>query len=114
MLCDRIIIIDEGRKIYDGSIDEIKSRYGSKGVLCVEPNDMHGFEALDIIGHFRNKDDALTCELNEGRATLTFNKNKLTSAELLSFILHHTTASDISIGEVSIEDIVKQIYNEGV
>ena len=114
MLCNRIIIIDEGRKIYDGTINEIKTRYGSTGVLCIEPNDRKSFDALDITGHFASKDDTLACEFAEGRATLTYNKNNISSAELLNYILHHTTVNDISIGETSIEDIVKQIYNEGI
>ena len=29
-LCSRIIIIDDGKKIYDGSLEEIKSRYGAR------------------------------------------------------------------------------------
>ena len=114
MLCSRIIIIDEGRMVYDGSLEQIKTRFGRKGVLVIEPDDQKDFDALDITGRFKDRDGAITCATDEGRATVTFDKNKLSAAELLGYILSRTTLSDISIGETSIEDIVKQIYTEGI
>jgi len=34
-LCSRIIIIDEGKKIYDGSLAELKDKYGTKGTVAM-------------------------------------------------------------------------------
>jgi ABC-2 type transport system ATP-binding protein len=111
-LCSRIMIIDDGRKIYDGSLEQIKARYGNVGVLEIEPKDHDSFEKLSVAGHFPNC--AVTCAFNEGRAVINFNKNKLSVAELLNYILPNTPVNDITVGETSIEDIVKQIYSEGI
>ena len=32
-VCDRLIIIDQGKKVYDGTIAEIKNKYRTKGVF---------------------------------------------------------------------------------
>jgi ABC-2 type transport system ATP-binding protein len=109
-LCGRIMIIDEGRKIYDGSLSAIKSRYGGAGVLGIEPRNPEAFRQLDLPGRF----PGVTCEFKDGRAVVTYDKNKLTSAELLNCILRNTEVSDITLGETGIEEIVKRIYSEGI
>ena len=113
-LCSRIIIIDEGSIIYDGSLLDIKSRFGSEGIVGIEPKSRESFKELSVEEHFQKADDSFTCTFEEGRATLVYDKNKLSSADILNFILQKTTVNDITISETGIEDIVKQIYNEGL
>jgi ABC-2 type transport system ATP-binding protein len=109
-LCNRILIIDEGRMIYDGTLSEIKAKYGGTGVLGIEPRDPEGFLALDIAGRF----PGVSCEMTEGRAAVTYEKSQYSSAELLHYLLRGTEVTDITVGETGIEEIVKQIYSEGI
>ena len=113
-LCNRIIIIDEGKIIYDGSIDDIKSRFGNTGRIGVEPKDIGGFEKLHLHKDLQKMVGVIKYVFEEGRATITFDKNKIIAADILSYILKETTVNDITIEETGIEDIVKQIYNEDV
>ena len=109
-LCSRIIIIDEGSVIYDGSLLDIKSEFGSTGVVDIEPKSVSGFGKLGVDEHFKKLDDTFVCDVKEGRVAISFNKNALSSADILNFILNKTMVNDIKLSETGIEDIVRQIY----
>ena len=111
-LCSRIIIIDKGRKIYDGEVQGIKNKYGYlttveaqvKGNICI--ND---FSFNEII-----RDDDFNLEVKENKVSVTFNKNKISSAEVISKLMKETKVIDFVVKETSIEDIVKKMYRNEV
>lgn len=111
-LCSRIIIIDKGRKIYDGEVQGIKNKYGYlttveaqvKGNICI--ND---FSFNEII-----RDDDFNLEVKENKVAITFNKNKISSAEVISKLMKETKVIDFVVKETSIEDIVKKMYRNEV
>lgn len=47
-LCDRIIIIDEGKKIYDGGIEELKASYDSDLTEIVKEIYQHGMNKGEV------------------------------------------------------------------
>ena len=48
-VCDRLIIIDKGKKIYDGSIEQIKNKYAnSKTIEILLENDEKEIQTFDI------------------------------------------------------------------
>lgn len=48
-VCDRLIIIDKGKKIYDGSIGEIKNKYAnSKTIEILLENDKREVQTFDV------------------------------------------------------------------
>ena len=53
-LCNRIMIIDHGKVIYDGSIDEIRRRFGTESTLLIDfkepPDDLEVLIQLEGIG----------------------------------------------------------------
>jgi ABC-2 type transport system ATP-binding protein len=44
-LCSRIIIIDQGQIMFDGSLEDIKNRYGYNRILKMEARSMEDFDA---------------------------------------------------------------------
>ncbi len=47
-LCSRIIIIDEGKKIYDGTLEHLKDTYGSKRKVVMEVKNIESVKNLDL------------------------------------------------------------------
>ena len=47
-LCNRIIIIDEGKKIYDGGIEELKATYDSDLTEIVKEIYQHGMSKGEV------------------------------------------------------------------
>lgn len=52
-LCSRIIIIDAGKKIYDGSLEQLKDTYGTKRKVSMEvkqPKALESYELYKVLG----------------------------------------------------------------
>lgn len=111
-LCSRIIIIDNGKKIYDGSLEEIKSKYGAKTSIELQVKEKIDLSILSF-KEILNEDDLVIKEENN-KIIATFNKNKISSSEIMSEILKKAEVIDFKVVETSIEDIIKKIYSEGV
>lgn len=111
-LCSRIIIIDDGKKIYDGSLEEIKSRYGARTSIELQVKKKIDLSSLNFKENL--EEDDLNIKEENNKIIATFNKNKISSSEIMSEILTKVEVIDFKVIETSIEDIIKKIYSEGV
>jgi ABC-2 type transport system ATP-binding protein len=106
-LCERIIIVDGGKKIFDGLISDIKKRFGTQRVLVV-----------DFQGPFeKNKlkwKGVRLLEIEENRAFLEIDTRKTSLSEIIKKILLKWPIYDIKIEEPEIEEIIRKIYREGL
>jgi len=106
-LCERIIIVDGGKKIFDGLISDIKKKFGTQRVLVVdfqepfEKNKLkwNGVKVLEI------EDDRVFLEIDTRRASVS---------EIIKKILSKWSIYDISIEEPKVEEIIRKIYREGL
>lgn len=112
-LCSRIIIIDKGKKIYDGSLEEIKNRYGAMTSIEFQIKDTN-IDLNKILDYKNLLEDDLKYKKDYSKISVTFNKNKISSSDIMNKILSKTEVIDFKIIETSIEDIIKKIYSEGV
>lgn len=111
-LCSRIIIIDKGKKIYDGSLEEIKSKYGAMTSIEFQVKNSIDVSKLNFKDDLKEED--LVFKNEDNKIIAVFNKNKISQSEIMSVIMNNTEVIDFKIIETSIEDIIKKIYNEGV
>lgn len=110
-LCDRIIIIDKGKKIYDGGIKDIKDKYGYMTTAEISVKDN---KKININDNFDLGEEDLSYKFEEGEIIITFNKNKVSSTEIIQYVMSNMNVLDFKIIETSIEDIIKKIYRSGV
>ncbi|MBB6623153.1 ABC transporter ATP-binding protein [Clostridium gasigenes] len=113
-LCSRIIIIDNGQKIYDGKINDIKTLYGYLTTIEIQFKEDIKLEDLNLTNEIELHDDEFKIEVIENKFMITFNKNKTTVAEIMSKVMKQFTVLDFSIKDTSIEDIIKKMYRRGV
>lgn len=115
-LCNRIIIIDNGTKIYDGSLDKLKSIYGSKRKISVEVKHSDSLNTLSISSKLNLPPEKCITEYDEKSHTLhvTFDKHQIQTPDVLSSIMEMTDIKDVTIQETELSEIVKEIYNHGV
>lgn len=112
-LCSRIIIIDKGKKIYDGEVEGIKEKYGyltTVEIQVKEEIELDKFNEFDDI----KKDEEFNLEYIDNKLTITFNKNKISSANIIGRVMKSFNVIDFKIIETSIEDIVKKMYRNEV
>ena len=112
-LCSRIIIIDSGKKIYDGELNGVKEKFGyltTVEIQIKEEVDLEKFNEFDEM----KVDDEFKIEYKENKLAITFNKNKMSSADVIGQVMKKLTVIDFVIKETSIEDIVKKMYRNEV
>ena len=121
-LCERIIIIDKGTKIYDGSLEDIKKKYGYMTTLEIQSKKdfKNTLNLKDLFISDNNetlytlKDEDLNEYIENGMLIINFNKNKIGSSKILSKVMEKVYVSDFLLRESSIEDIIKKIYRNEV
>ena len=104
-LCLKIMIIDHGKIIYNGSIDEIRQRFGKFRTLVVDLNEEHKY--------FKVSRAELVKRENR-RLWLKFNREEISASKLIFQITKRYDIKDLTIEEPEIESIVKRIYEEGL
>ena len=113
-LCDRIIIIDKGVKIYDGSLSEIKEKYGymTNVSILIKKNELE--DKININSYFTLDNNDLNLSDEDGKINITFNKNKISQMEIIQYFMENYILQDFSVKETSIDDIIKKIYRKEV
>ncbi len=104
-LCDRIVVLDEGKKIYDGALDDLVNRFSSRR-LVMEVKRPEEFEIeVKGVNEVKNTDEGLE---------VVFDRTVITASELMRQILADYEVLDFQIKEPDIEEVVKKVYNEGI
>ncbi len=108
-LCSRLLIIDQGRLLYDGSLDEIRERFGGERTLVVDLADgsLADTTALEVAGASEVRADG-------PRRWLRFSRRALTAPDLIAAVAARYPVQDLAIEEPSIEEIIRHIYEEGM
>ena len=115
-LCSRIIVIDEGRKIYDGTLQDLKETYGTHCRICMEIKDAAKISALCLDERLGVENSDLTSVYDPSRKTLevSFDKKKLSAPQILSAVMAVADVTDVQVKETELAQIVKQIYTRGL
>lgn len=106
-VCERIVVIDHGRLIYDGGIREMVDEYVKERTIHLHlklesPKLLAELEKLERLTIIRNEG----CELS-----LRFDRFKYSASQLLKHMMTHAEISDFQIEEPDIEAVVKNVYN---
>lgn len=111
-LCNRIIVIDSGKKIYDGNLDNLKLKYGymSSINLQIENPDID----INLNEEFNLSEENLNAALENKYLKVAFNKSMISHVDILDFLIKKYKINDFSVSETGIEDIVKRLYRKGV
>jgi ABC-2 type transport system ATP-binding protein len=108
-LCRRIILIDQGKLLYDGPIARLKAAYAPHRMLAVQlAADGAGplSEApLDVPG-------AEFMRWEEGKAWLRFDPSSVAAHSLIGALAERYPVSDLSIVEPELEGVIRQIYEQ--
>lgn len=118
MLCPRMLIIDHGRKLYDGSVTEIRERFGGERMLiavldpaeiAAMPHDaQHQPVLVDLPEGVRQ------VQAEASRIWLAFSRDSLPVHELVAWLGARYRLRDVTFQEPEIEDVIRRIYEEGL
>ena len=99
--CNRIIIIDKGSLMYDGSLQEIRNKYGTSRRLIAE------FNEETAVAPIKN---VIIEDLKDRKASFTFDNNIVDVNKLMHEVLEKYSVHDVTVAEPEIESIIQKIY----
>jgi ABC-2 type transport system ATP-binding protein len=104
-LCERIVVLDEGKKIYDGELDALVNRFTSRQMIM----DLRNGEEFEL-----GLEGVKDVEKEDGHIEVVFDREIISASDLMREVLENYDVLDFQIKEPDIESVVKKIYNEGL
>jgi ABC-2 type transport system ATP-binding protein len=110
-LCRRIVIIDHGKLIYDGTLEGLRRSLGRINQIMVHLADRRGSLNLNqLLG----ADHGIRWEhLDDLTYSIRYDRERISSADIIRRIVNEVPIRDIYIEAQPIEEIIKTIYSEG-
>jgi ABC-2 type transport system ATP-binding protein len=112
-LSDRIVMIDKGKNVFDGTVSSLKARYGQIRELNFETDEKNARSALGYENHFKLGDGSLTLEQKGKSVKVRFDSSAVAVSDLLSYTLQKISVNDISVKDADIEEIIRRLYGQG-
>lgn len=106
-LCQRIIIIDAGKKIYDATLEQLMRDYGDSCSITFEWKQTPDARQEELLQQLSG---TLTLHRQENGIQVRFSKKERTVAEVIAKVMGIIEVKDVQIKETELTDIVKKIY----
>jgi ABC-type uncharacterized transport system ATPase subunit len=105
--CRRLVIIDEGRIIFDGDLEAVKDRYDRDRILHIETARPVPLETLraSLPGA------QVTMEDNPLRYAVRFDRFTMTAGHAVTALAGLSDLVDFRVDEPSIEDVIRRVYS---
>ncbi len=106
-LCDRLLVVDDGRLVHDGDLAGLVSLVGARRVLVVDLEapapPLEGVPGTEVVA----------VEADGVRQRLAFSPEVTTAAAVLAAVTARVAVRDLAIEEPDIEDVVRRLYLAG-
>ena len=101
-LTERVILIGKGKILLDGKYNELRKRASNDKTLDIEYSGtipaLH--ESMKFI------------KAQEAQMTISLNPDIMSVSEAISYLASHTTLLDVSVSDISAEQMVAELYKE--
>ncbi len=114
LLCNRIVMIDKGKKVFDGQISELKREFGQMRDLQFELRDISDLDKLRYFDDFNISEDDVEVKNEGASVSVRFNSDKISVEDMLSYTLAKVHVKDINVKDADIEEIIRRLYKREV
>lgn len=102
-LANRILMIGKGTLLYDGSLQELRSRYGTQRTITVDYKG--AAEQVEVAG-------AQRIAWSPERAVYAFDPEQVVIADLVAQLASGGELADVEIGSPPVDELILQLYKE--
>lgn len=102
-LCERVLIIDHGKLLYDGALSVLQERFGGKRLLVVDFVDDYPSTKVDL---------AEIVDKEGTRVTYQFHRKDISASDLINMLSTRYRIHDLEVKDPDIEDTIRRIYEE--
>lgn len=105
-LCSRVMVIDHGKIIYDGTLQNLRTKYGHQESVEARGTWDEGFQdemkQIPSVSITQEKD----------KITVQYDNRKTDSDKILFMLMKNQHIRDIKVHEQGLDGIIKQLYEE--
>lgn len=105
-VCNRIIVLDNGKILHDGNLEDFTNEFGKNRTIKFVA-EKYDEELEEVIA---NQKENISLQIKDNEIHIKFDKNKLTANDIINIVNKHIEIKDLSILEPNLESIVKEIY----
>lgn len=103
-LCSRVMVVDGGRIMYDGNLEQLKERYGTDETLEVETETL-----------VSDPDDLYTLGVSEfqqdgSKLSIKYNKTTVNSTTVIGWLMQRYRVRDFVVKETEIDEVIRRMY----
>ena len=114
-LCQRIIIIDKGRILFDGEAKQVHTLFGAYRTLKLQIDDFSDgtLQSLqDKLAEQFGADNGIAVATTEESWTdVTIDQARTPLSDVLNFVMTKFSVFDVRIVEISMENVVRKVYD---
>lgn len=111
-LCERVVMLDEGKIIYDGALHDLRKNLGEGKQIKFKFSSMVNLkELIQLTSHLKvewtqgEQQNVWVAQINDEEAVIS---------SLIGLVVAKYKIQDINITEISTEEIIRNIYEVGV
>lgn len=109
-LCTRLVMIDKGKVVFDGTLQDMKQRFGGERVIHLILQEEVP-RALDVVAKaLMNIPHANILQPESHRISIHFNSAQVTASMITTRLFSVLPVNDLHIEEPSIERVIRQLY----
>jgi ABC-2 type transport system ATP-binding protein len=117
-LCRRMVIVDHGRKLYDGAVEGIRARFGGERTLIavLDPTeaDVLRWTAEGLAPLLDMPAGVRQIPAEPPHIALGFTRDAIPAHELVAWLGARCRLRDVTFEEPEIEEVIRRIYEEGL
>lgn len=117
-LCQRIVIIDKGKMLYDNDIEHLKRFFGSYRTVKFrfdgEGTKENSNKLEKELKCKFTVDGAVSVSENDGWLDVLVDEEKVKLIDVINSVQENNVIKDMKLEEISTEAVIKKIYEEGV
>ncbi|UOY91821.1 ATP-binding cassette domain-containing protein [Ectobacillus sp. JY-23] len=111
-LCERVVMLDEGKIIYDGLLERLRSQWGDEKEISFQFSNPVSQMELGML----MPDNGVSWLQGSGQNVWTAKipNEEIIISTLIAKVVQSHRIKDVKINEVSTEEIIRNIYEKGV
>jgi len=105
-LCSRVMVIDQGRIMYDGTLNHLRNAYGSDEELVIETDGVaSGIDSLHEL-------ELSNIRYDKNKIIVSYSANCVNAAQIMEKVMQTCKVRDFELKETEIEEIIRKMYKK--
>lgn len=103
--CKRIVVLDQGKILFDGPIEGIMNIVGNTQKIALILEESEKLSKDMVYNEFK------VSHTHDGRVELEIDKNQIDSAKVINYYFQNYTVRDVNIENSNLEQLIRKLYS---